>query len=265
MQPTSIAPQADPPYSSGYRSASDRRRATGLAFAIIAHLLVLLVMLRLAPSVTHKVEEKPPTTFTLTEVPNPAPTPGPATPKVDKARETDRGSPPKAPPEPPKPPAPPVTPPKPIELPQLIGGKDMFNAVGTALSRPGRDGDGDGQAVAGKDSGSAYGPGSGPGGERLYNAEWYREPSNAELNGYLPPRVQPGWGLIACKTIENYHVENCRALDESPLGSGLARAFRQAAWQFRVRPPRVGGKEQIGAWVSIRITLMDGGQVTTGR
>jgi hypothetical protein len=262
MQPTFIALPTEHIAPSGYRSGSDRRRATGLAMAIIAHLLVLMVMLRLAPTLPVKTEEKPPSTFTLNPVPNPAPTPGPAKPKVDKARQADTGSPPKAPPEPPKPPAPPVTPPKPIELPQLIGGKDMFDAVGVATSRPGRDGAGAGQSVAGKDSGSAYGPGSGPGGERLYNAEWYREPSNAELGGYLPPRAQPGWGLIACKTIDNYHVENCRALDESPLGSGLARAFRQAAWQFRVRPPRVGGKEQVGAWVSIRITLSVGGEVT---
>ncbi|QQV78685.1 hypothetical protein H5J25_08855 [Sphingomonas aliaeris] len=261
MQPTTIAPSADNPASSGYRSASDRRRFAGLAMAIVAHLIVLLIMLRIAPTLPTK-EQEPPTTFTLNPVPNPAPTPGPATPKVDKARETDKGSPPKTPPVAPKPLAPTVTPTKPIELPQLIGGKDMFDAVGVATSKPGRDGSGDGQSVAGADSGSAYGPGSGPGGQRLYNAEWYREPTDAELGGYLPPRAQPGWGLIACKTIENYHVENCRALGESPLGSGLARAFRQAAWQFRVRPPRIGGKEQVGAWVSIRITLSDGGQVS---
>ena len=261
MQSSSIASPADYGPASGYRSGSDRRRAIGLTLAIVAHLLVLLIMLGIAPTVSRK-GEKPPTTFTLSPVPNPAPTPGPATPKVEKARQTDRGSPPKAPPQPPKPPAPPITPPKPLELPQLIGGKDMFDAVGTATSKPGRDGKGDGESVAGADSGSAYGPGAGPGGQRLYNAEWYREPSNAELNGYLPPRPQPGWGLIACKTIENYHVENCRVLDESPLGSGLGRAFRQAAWQFRVRPPRIGGKEQVGAWVSIRITLSTSGDVS---
>ena len=106
------------------------------------------------------------------------------------------------------------------------------------------------------DGGAAYGPGGGPGGARLYKAEWYREPSNAELGGYLKAGAPPGsWALIACQTIDRYHVDNCRELDEAPRGSGLARAMRQAAWQFLIRPPRLGGKPIPGAWVSIRITF----------
>ena len=107
---------------------------------------------------------------------------------------------------------------------------------------------------SGHDKGAAYGPGEGPGGERLFNAEWYVEPTDAQLNTYMPKgERQSGWADVACKTIPHYGVENCRTLDESPIGSGLARAVREAAWQFKIRPPRLGGKTLIGAWVRIHL------------
>ena len=110
------------------------------------------------------------------------------------------------------------------------------------------------------DSKAAYGPGEGPGGARLYNAEWYREPSRAEMAGYMPAAgAAPGsWAMIACKTVEHFHVDSCLQLDESPPGSGLARGLRQAAWQFLIRPPRIDGKPMIGAWVRIRFDFTKG-------
>ncbi|GGZ13869.1 hypothetical protein [Novosphingobium colocasiae] len=111
-----------------------------------------------------------------------------------------------------------------------------------------------GGAVAGGNAKGTYGPGEGPGGAILYNADWFRRPTDAQLGGYLPPSSpQYGWGMIACQTIEHYKVENCQILDESPRGSGFARAVLNAAWQFQVIPPRVNGKQQIGSWVRIRI------------
>ncbi|NUR44829.1 MAG: hypothetical protein HOP91_01545 [Sphingomonas sp.] len=96
--------------------------------------------------------------------------------------------------------------------------------------------------------------GRGPNGEALYAAEWAREPTDAEIGGYWP-RNTSGWGLVACKTIPNDRVDDCQELDQSPRGSRLASAVRQAAWQFRVRPPRKGGRPMIGAWVRILVEM----------
>jgi protein TonB len=106
--------------------------------------------------------------------------------------------------------------------------------------------------------------GRGPNGEALDAAERAREPTDAELAGYLPRNSPEGFGLIACKTVVGNRVEDCVELDQSPRGSHLASAVRQAAWQFRVRPPRKGGKPLIGSWVRIRIdytnATSDGGE-----
>jgi protein TonB len=96
--------------------------------------------------------------------------------------------------------------------------------------------------------------GTAPDGQPLYQAQWYRRPTQAELNLYRPAHMPiEGWGLVACKTAARYHVEDCVELGNSPAGSHLAGAVRQAAWQFLVRPPRLGGKDMVGTWVRIRI------------
>jgi len=95
--------------------------------------------------------------------------------------------------------------------------------------------------------------GTAPDGSPLYAAAWYRKPYDDELAGYLSTATGPGWGLIACKTAPEWRVEECVALDESPRGSSIARSVLAAAWQFKVRPPRVGGQSLVGSWVRIRI------------
>lgn len=108
----------------------------------------------------------------------------------------------------------------------------------------------------GKSDASAGGGGNaggeGPGGAHLYSAQWYHEPRDAEIQGYMRPGQSTGrWAEIACRTIQDYHVEDCHELDEQPRGSGMARVLREAAWQFLVRPPRVDGKSLVGTWVRI--------------
>lgn len=95
--------------------------------------------------------------------------------------------------------------------------------------------------------------GAGPHGEVLYAAEWARRPTDAELSGYLPPNAPEGFGLVACRTIPGDRVDDCIELDQQPHGSHLASAVRQAAWQFRVRPPRKNGVPLVGSWVRIEI------------
>lgn len=120
--------------------------------------------------------------------------------------------------------------------------------------------------TAPRDNGPAYGPpdtgtpgdtqrvsGSSPTGEPLYAARWYREPTDAELAGYLSTASGPGYAIIACKTAPNFRVESCALETEYPSGSQIGRSIMAAAWQFRVRPPRIGGRSQVGAWVRIRI------------
>ncbi len=102
-------------------------------------------------------------------------------------------------------------------------------------------------------SGDSKRVGSAPNGQPMYAAAWYREPYDSELAGYLSTADGPGWALIACRTAPDYRVEDCVGLGEYPQGSRLERAVLAAAWQFKVRPPRVGGVSKIGEWVRIRI------------
>ena len=159
-------------------------------------------------------------------------------------------------------PVPPV--PKPvIELPErpldlLIVTREVYEASDIAKlgsNAPGYSKSADSGAAGGSSPGDSERVGTAPNGEPLYAAEWYREPTDTELAAYLPKRMPDngGWGLVACKTAERYRVTDCVELGQGPAGSHLAGAVRQAAWQFMVRPPRIGGKPMIGEWVRIRI------------
>lgn len=124
-----------------------------------------------------------------------------------------------------------------------VSSQELAAADISKIAATGADGRGDSEVV-----------GRGPNGDPLYAAEWLREPTSAEIGGYWPKNVS-GWGLVACKTVPNDRVDDCRELDQSPAGSRLASAVRQMAWQFRVRPPRKGGQALVGAWVRILIEI----------
>lgn len=142
-----------------------------------------------------------------------------------------------------------TTPPQPAPTPNMVPMTSEDFAAADIGKLP--------RAAAGPGgSKGSYGPGEGPGGQTLYPADWYREPGRGVLAEYLPDGAPAGsWAMIACRTIERYHVDNCVGLGESHVG--LAQALRKAAWQFLVLPPRINGRPQIGAWVRIRFDFTE--------
>ena len=217
-----------------------RGRATRFALAVIVHVVAFVLGFYLSPPLS---APKPRPELQVTMLPS-------AEEKQEAPRTRARAKRSEAP----KPTTDPV--PEPIvPLPMMIVSSETFRAADISRIRSTRDEPG--SELAADDGERSVG--DGPGGAKVYQAEWYREPTNAEINGYLPRNLrQSGWALIICRTIPDYRVEDCREMEESPIGSGLARSMRQAAWQFRVRPTRIGGKPQIGTWVRIRFDLTQG-------
>ena len=224
--------------SAPYEQPPLRRRATGFVLAVGVNVGLLLILLTLG--VIPWPDQKP-SRATLVDL-----IPESHSRQAQTARAAAR---PKTPvPKPPpivlpvKPTITPPPPPKEKTQPWIEMSSDQLAAADLRNLPKADPGEGDSEEV-----------GRGPHGEILYAAEWAREPTDAELSGYLPRNAPDGWGLIACKTIPGNRVDDCVELGQSPAGSHLASAVRQAAWQFRVRPPRKGGKPMIGEWVRIRI------------
>jgi len=228
-----------------YERTPLQRRASGLALAVAANLTLLLILLTLGRFAPEAKEAGRALIVDLVSQSR-----GPAAPaKQEVARKASARPETKPLPKPP----PIVLPSKPtITLPKAAPAKpspfiemssaDMAAADLRNVPKGGSGSEGDSEVV-----------GTGPHGEVLYAAEWARHPTDAELEGYLPRNAPDGYGLIACKTIPGDRVDDCIELDQQPRGSHLASAVRQAAWQFRVRPPRKNGVPLIGSWVRIEI------------
>lgn len=237
--------------------AATPRRLVGIGAALLAELLLVLLLLTLAPGVPEPRRERR-TTFSMTDEP--------AVPEQEKTPEADEPAlaqieRPADAPTPPAPPVPvPIAPPVPVPIVPLSPAQ-MAQADITPPAPPAPAPAVPRRGVAGPPNvggGSAFADtprvsGSGPNGEPLYAAAWYREPYPEELRGYLSTAQGPGWALIACRTVREWRVEDCVKLDESPAGSNIARSVLAAAWQFKVRPPRLGGELRYGEWVRIRI------------
>ena len=251
------APQRRPPVWHGGR----RRKAASFGIALALEALIILLLLTLGAQIIGDADGKeevatfkavefaappqpepepatdaPPETTVTTPQDRPLPTPDPPRPSPLNLNPAPAPEPP-----PPAPPAPPQPTPKPSATPKIGARINPGRSYGPADTGNPRTA-GDSQQV-----------GTAPNGEPLYAARWYREPTDQELAGYLSTANGPGSALIACRTVPDYYVEDCVLLGESPQGSQIGRAVMAAAWQFRVRPARIGGREQFGSWVRIRI------------
>lgn len=236
-----------------YERSPLRRRASGLALALAINLGLLFLLIGLGKFDTVPLKRN--RTLIVDLLPESRKAETPAKVRLEqKTAERERATPRLKPPPivlpakptiavPPPPPAP--------STPWVEMSKEEM-AAGDIGNLP--------KAGAGSGAGDSEVVGHGPNGETLYAAEWARHPTDAELGGYLPANAPEGFGLIACKTIPGNRVDDCVELDQGPRGSHLASAVRQAAWQFRIRPPRKNGRPLVGSWVSIRIDYLNGGR-----
>ncbi len=226
------------PYPSDERRATLKRRALPFLLVLIAHILIVIALLTLAPRPPKQAEGSRMIVFQLAA-------PKAATAPAKRVRTVNKTKRPASRPSLPVPP--PATSPNAFRLDILDIDLKTSDISKLPSYHPEQ------QANADSPADSAQAPGTGPHGEKLYNAQWQTEPTDAELAYYLPQnRPAAGFGLIACKTVPRFRVEDCVALGETP-GSGLAQAVLDAAWQFRVLPPRIGGRALVGEWVRIRI------------
>jgi len=227
--------------------AERRRRLLSMALTIAIHIGLLLLLLELAPPLRRILKSGGAQLITVSTAPDAQEET--ASTSTARTHRTHAASPPAAA----------VVPPPKVVLPDkaapwvLTPGLERFDVrqlPQTQRAQANSDASATDEAMA--DSGdrpAAYGPG----GQPLYDADWYREPTDAELAFYLKrARPGPGFAVIGCQMVARYKVTNCFPIDES-LGSGLARAMVDASWQFQVLPPRIGNKQQLGTWVRIRI------------
>lgn len=239
-----------------------RRRIGGLALALGIEAALFLALLALSHDGAGEAADAEALT-TVTFAPEPAPeTPQPEQSAQAESQPSALPRPVPAPPADPRPDQPaPNTPPVPLPpppaavLPAARAPAPAPQAAAPGIRAVVRD---DMQGPVGPPNtpraGDSQRVGTRANGEPVYRARWYREPSEDELRGYLSTANGPGWAIITCRTVPDFRVEDCELEDEQPSGAQIGRAVLAAAWQFKVRPPQVGGRVLVGEWVRIRIT-----------
>lgn len=230
------------------------RRATGLALALAIEGLLIFLLISLG-STAWRGDAEEDITFVSIEASEPSAEQAPE-PEPEREPQADERPVPQ-PRETAAPAAPSPLEPTPLPTPRAVI-PTPFRLPPAAEPRPARPARPNAPAYgppspSGSTSGDTARVGTAPNGQPLYAARWYREPRDDELAGYLSTASGPGWGLIACRTAPDFRVEDCVGLDEYPNGSQITRAVLAAAWQFKVRPPQLGGVPQVGSWVRIRI------------
>ena len=235
-------------------------RAVSVILALVVQGLFILLLLTLGSTIITR-KEPDITVFAMSPVGEPRPDddeqPAPPEPATNDAQpvkqpEEQPPEPVTAPPEPVKQETAPV-PPAFLQLPRDQMASAEKAAPPALPAQPPKPVRVYGPPDTGTPSDTPRVSGTGPKGEPLYAASWYREPYDDELRGYLSTTQGPGWALIACRTVPDFRVEDCVRVDEYPSNAGIANAVLAAAWQFRVRPPRIGGRSKVGEWVRIRI------------
>ncbi len=252
------------PFAERLRTGAGRR-TLGIGLALLIEALLLFLLLSLGTGERPAGKER---SITLIDIrPDEASRQAPEEARPEPEQRAEEQALPQQPateePLPPRPAEPPLprpaepkaapTPPAILPIPFKLPSSTALPASPAQPAQPSRPVYGPPNAGGSLSSSDTERVGTAPNGEPLYAAAWYRKPRPEQLRGYLSTASGPGWGLIACRTAPDYRVEDCVGLDEYPTGSQINRAVLAAAWEFKVRPPQLGGRPLVGSWVRIRI------------
>ncbi|WP_086127872.1 hypothetical protein [Sphingomonas sp. IBVSS2] len=236
-----------------------RRRGAALLLALAIELLLVLLLLFFVPPVPGRKDGGRTTVFGIeASKGEDSPDKKPAEKQQQKKAAKAQRAPAQTQPPPPVPV--PVETPVPVGPPTFLKLSRNDYRQGDIAKVPSRASDADASDNANANTGGGGHAddspvvGKAPNGEPLYGVEWYRKPTNAELEFYRPRNgIKTGIGKLACRTAPRYRVVDCQIIGQSPAGSGFGNAALQASWQFLLRPPRLGGKSLIGVWVFVDI------------